>query len=149
MDMRRLLETEPFLVYLGLEVLQAQPGAVALRLPLRREVANHLGMVHGGAQYALGEATAIALAATVFAEQVGELELLSANATITYHRPSHGDLIARSSLPPDERDRVRTTLGERGRVRFPISVALHDGDGDDGGMPATTLNVECAVRLRV
>jgi uncharacterized protein (TIGR00369 family) len=146
MDMQRLLEVEPFLLHLGLEVVQAQPGMVELRLPLRREVANHAGMVHGGAQYALGEATAIALAATVFPERLGHLDLLTANATITYHRPAHGDLVGRASLPPEERDRVRTELGERGRVRFPVSVILTDAKGDAGGEPATTLTVECAAR---
>jgi uncharacterized protein (TIGR00369 family) len=97
MDMQRLLEAEPFLGYLGLEVVEARPGTAALRLKLRREVTNHIGSVHGGAQYALGEATAIALAATLFAEEISHLDLLTANATIAYHRLACGDLTARAA----------------------------------------------------
>ncbi len=84
-DMQRLIQAEPFLGYLGLEVVEARPGMAVLRLRLRRDVAIHIGTVHGGAQYGLGEAPAIALAATLFPEHVERLNLLTANARITYH----------------------------------------------------------------
>jgi acyl-CoA thioesterase len=65
-DMQRLMNaTEPFLAYMGFEVVAADDGAATVRLPLRREVTNHAGSAHGGAQYALGEATVIAVAATL------------------------------------------------------------------------------------
>ena len=143
-DLRRLVEAEPFLGHLGLEVLEAQTGTVALCLALRPEVTNHIGSVHGGAQYALGEAAAIALAATLFPEWLPDLDLLTAQAAIIYHRPARGDLTARAALPAKECERLRTEFGARGRVRFSAAVALADADG----MSATTLTVECAVRAR-
>ena len=143
-DMRRLVEAEPFLGHLGLEVLEARLGAVALRLALHHKVSNHTGSVHGGAQYALGEAAAIALAATLFPERLPDLDLLTAQAAIIYHRPACGDLTARATLPAKECERLRTEFGARGRVRFAVAVALADADG----MSATTLTVECAVRSR-
>lgn len=143
-DMRRLLEAEPFLGYLGLEVIEAGAGTVALRLSLRSDVTNHAGTIHGGAQYALGEATAVALAAVVFAERVADLDLLTAHATISYHRPAHGTLTARATLPDDVCERIRAECDARGRARFPVDVALVDADGT----VATTLTVECAVRVR-
>ena len=144
--MQRLLAAEPFLGYLGLEVLDARPGTVALRLRLRRDVTNHAGLVHGGAQFALGEATAIALAATLFPERVAQLDLLTANATLAYHRPARGDLTARAALPAEECERIRAELDVRGRTRFPVSVVLTDGELDAAASAATTLNVESAVR---
>ncbi len=144
MDIAPLMETEPFLGYLGLEVVEAQTGTAVLRLPLRRAVTNHTGSVHGGAQYGLGEATAIALAATLFPERVAQLDLLTASATIAYRRPARGDLTARADLSAEECERIRAEFGERGRVRFPVAVALADADG----AVATTLTVECVVRSR-
>ncbi|HZC78690.1 MAG TPA: YiiD C-terminal domain-containing protein [Ktedonobacterales bacterium] len=144
MDMQRLFEAEPFLGYLGLEVVEARGGTAVLRLPLRREVTNHAASVHGGAQYALGEATAIALAATLFAEQVADLNLLTAHASIDYRSLARGTLTARAELPAEDCERIRAELGERGRVRFPVAVALTDADGTT----ATTLTVEVAVRAR-
>jgi uncharacterized protein (TIGR00369 family) len=143
-DLQSLMEAEPFLGYMGLDVLEARAGTAVLHLALRREVSNHAGTVHGGAQYALGEATAVALAATLFPERVAQLDLLTASATITYHRPARGDLTARAALPAQECERIRTELGARGRVRFPVPVALADADG----AVATTLTVECMVRSR-
>lgn len=125
MDLERLLEAEAFLGYLRLEVVAAQAGTVvALRPRLRRDVSNHAGSMHGGAQYALGEATAIALAATLFPEEIEQLELLTANATITYLRPARGDLTARAALSAEEGECVRAELSEQGRVRFPVRVTL-------------------------
>jgi uncharacterized protein (TIGR00369 family) len=142
--MQRLLEAEPFLGFLGLEVLEAREDTALLRLALRRDVTNHAGMVHGGAQYGLGEATAIALAATLFAEQIGDLDLVTANASIAYSRPARGDLTGCATLSSEECERIRAELGAQGRVRFPVAVALTDADG----VVATTLSVECAVRKR-
>ncbi len=144
LDIRRLFDAEPFLGYLGLEVVEARAGTAVLRLPLRREVTNHAASVHGGAQYALGEATAITLAATLFAEQVADLNLLTARASIDYSSLARGTLTARAELPAKECERIRAEFGARGRVRFPVAVALTDADGT----VATTLAVEVAVRSR-
>jgi uncharacterized protein (TIGR00369 family) len=143
-DLRRLFEAEPFLGYLGLEVVEARAGTAVLRLPLRRDVTNHAASVHGGAQYALGEATAITLAATLFAQQVADLNLLTARASIDYRSLARGTLTARAELPAEDCERIRAELVERGRVRFPVAVALTDADGT----VATTLTVEVAVRSR-
>lgn len=143
-DMQRLIQAEPFLGYLGLEVVEARPGMAVLRLCLRRDVPNHIGTVHGGAQYGLGEATAIALAATLFPEHVDHLNLLTANASITYHRLARGDLTARAVVADDLREPIRAEFAERGRVRFSVAVELTDAADDTA--PATTLTVECAVR---
>lgn len=145
-DMRQLLQAEPYLSYLGLEVVEAQPGIAALRLPLRREVSNHIGTVHGGAQYGLGEATAIALAATLFPENIDHLNLLTANATIVHHRLAQGDLMAHAIISDYDRERIRTEFTERGRVGFPVTVEITGTSGN--APPATTLTVECAVRSR-
>jgi uncharacterized protein (TIGR00369 family) len=144
-DMRRLVEEEPFLGYMGLALLEVRTGLVVVHLALRPEVTNHTGMVHGGAQYVLGEATAIALAATLFPDRLAELDLdlLTAQAAITYHHPARGDLTARAALTAEECERLTSEFNARGKLRFPVDVVL----SDDNAVSATTLSVECAVRL--
>lgn len=151
-DMRQLLEAEPFLAYLGLEVVEAYDGVAILRLPVRPDVTNHLGSTHGGAQYALGEATAIALAATLFPEHIECLNLLTADATITYHRVARGDLTGWAALPIERCERIRREFGAKGHARFPIHVSLTDATPDDGSLDSVvvaTLMVECSVHDRV
>ncbi len=139
MELDQLLAGEPYLVFMGMRVESMQDEAVALRLPLRQEVTNHLGLIHGGAQYALGEATAIAMASRIPGEQAGQVNLLTASATIQYRRRAQGGLIGRASMPPEEISRLRAAFAERGRVRFPVVVELRD----ETDTVVTTLTVEC------
>ncbi len=136
-----LLAEEPYLGYLGIEVQLSQAREVILRLPLRREVTNHLGLAHGGAQFSLGEATAIALAGMLFGEQARQVNLLTATATITYRRPARGELIGRATMSSEEASRLHAKFAEQGQVRFPVSVKLVDATNE----VVTTLTVECAV----
>ena len=141
MELDHLLAGEPYLVFMGMRVETLQAEEVALRLPLRQEISNHLGMVHGGAQYALGEATAIALASQIVGTD-HRVNLLTASATITYRRRAEGSLTGRASVPPVDAARLRAAFAEHGRVRFPVAVDLLD----DANNIVTTLMVECVVR---
>jgi uncharacterized protein (TIGR00369 family) len=140
-SLQALLQSEPFLVTLGLEVVDWEAQAVALRMPLRQELTNHLGMLHGGAQYCLGEATAIALAATLVSDQLASVNLLTANASITYQHPAHGELIGRASIAAEEQSRLRAIFDEKRRVRVPVAVELTDATGQI----VTTLAAECVI----
>ena len=144
MDFSQLLDAEPFLGYLGMQIVEAKVDGVVLRLPLRRELTNHAGMIHGGAQYCLGEATAATLASVMFLEELGRVNVLTAHATITYRRPSHGDLMARTAYTVEEHERVRAEFAAQGRVRFPTNIEMTDASGE----VVTTLVVECAVLAR-
>jgi uncharacterized protein (TIGR00369 family) len=144
-DMQRLIDTtEPFLAYMGFEAVEVSDGMATVRLPLRREVTNHAGLAHGGAQFALGEATAIAVAATIFPAELAHLDLVTANATITYQRPARGDITARGELPANVVERMRADFGQSGSARLPVTVEIADATG----AIAATLTVECVVRLR-
>ncbi len=141
MNLTDALHNQPYLVHLGLEVVELKPYEVALRLPLRREVSNHLGLVHGGAQYGLGEATAIAMAILIFREKLPNLNALTARANIIYQRAAQGDLIGRASFAADTADRMRAQLGAKGKARFLVYVVLND----ETGAPVTHLTVDCVV----
>jgi len=144
-EMQRLMSaTEPFLAYMGFEVVEASEGMATVRLPLRREVTNHAGSAHGGAQYALGEATAIAVAATLFPTDLARLDLRTANATIAYQRLAQGDITAYGILPAGAVERIQADFGQSGSLRFPVMVEIADATG----AIATTLAVECVVRWR-
>src|SRR5689334_20568028 len=122
MDFSQLLDAEPFLGHLGMQIVEAKIDDVVLKLPLRRELTNHAGMIHGGAQYCLGEATAATLASVMFLEELGTINVLTAHAAITYRRPSHGDLTARTASTAEEHERVRAEFAAQGRVRFPTNI---------------------------
>jgi uncharacterized protein (TIGR00369 family) len=71
-----ILEFEPFLRLLGIKAELLGPDYVVLRLPVRQELANHLGGLHGGAQFTLGEATAQAAAVLSLGEPLDQVAVL-------------------------------------------------------------------------
>ncbi len=121
-----LLEAVPFNRTLGIEVVGVTPNAVELRLPLRPELANHVGTMHAAAQYALGEAASGALNFLIFGAQLAQLLPLNKQAQIEYRRPSHGSLIARGELGDEAIQMVRNAFAREGRAKYSTAVALYD-----------------------
>ena len=48
---QQILDFEPFLRLLDIQATVLGPDDIVLRLKPRREIANHLGGLHGGAQF--------------------------------------------------------------------------------------------------
>ncbi len=140
-----LLAIEPFLVTLGIKVVKATSSAVTLALPYRPELSNHIQTLHAGAQFALGEATAVSVIALVFADHLETTNILTAQSSITYRRPAQGDLIATVSLTPEAGASSRTEWMESGRTRVQLEVEIQDSTGTQ----VTTMTVTCVVLRRV
>jgi len=58
----QMRELEPSLRYIDIEAETLGHDHVILQLSARKEIFNHTGGVHGGAQFALGEATGVTAA---------------------------------------------------------------------------------------
>ncbi len=141
----RLLALEPFLVTLGIKVGSATSSAVTLTLPYRPELSNHIQSLHAGAQFALGEATAVSIVALVFADHLDTTNILTAQSSITYRRPAQGDLSATVSLTPEVAASSRTAWTQSGRTRILLEVEIQDSTGTQ----VTTMAVTCVVLRRV
>lgn len=60
--MRAILKTVPFAQLLGLEIVAASRGSATLRMPIRKELTQNYGLLHGGAMASLIDtATAFAI----------------------------------------------------------------------------------------
>ncbi len=70
---QQILDFEPFLRLLDMKADLLGPDEVVLRLPTRQAISNHLGGLHGGAQFTLGESTALAAAVLSLGEQLYRL----------------------------------------------------------------------------
>jgi uncharacterized protein (TIGR00369 family) len=137
----QMLELEPFLRHIGIEAEALGPDHVILRLPVRKEIANHTGGIHGGAQFALGEATGVTAAGLSLGEPLDRLLVLTATSTITYSRPSQGTLRGRANIPHEQRDQLQASWKDRGRARVTVPVEIVDASGEI----VTTLSVACVL----
>ncbi len=141
---QQMLDFEPFLRLLNIEAELLGPNYVVLRLPVRKEIANHLEGLHGGAQFTLGESTALATAVLSPGEQLDQVAVLTRGATITYQKPALGDLVARAHVMHEERERLQDSwkMKKRARLNVPVEIA------DSHGQVVTTLSVDCLVLPR-
>ena len=137
----QMLELEPFLRHIGIEAEALGPDQAVLRLPVRKEITNHTGGIHGGAQFALGEATGVTAAGLSLGEPLDRLLVLTATSTITYSRSSQGTLRGRANLLHDQRDQLQASWKERGRARVTVPVEIIDATGE----VVTTLSVSCVL----
>jgi uncharacterized protein (TIGR00369 family) len=113
---QQVLDFEPFLRLLGIKAELLGPDDVVLRLPVRQEIANHLGGLHGGAQFTLGESTALAAAVISLGKQLDQVAVLTRGATISYQKTALGELAAharRTREPPEHVEHHKTRAIER------------------------------------
>jgi acyl-coenzyme A thioesterase PaaI-like protein len=141
-----LLDAVPFNRTLGIEVVGVTANMVELRLPLRPDLANHIGTMHAAAQYALGEAASGALNFLIFGAQLAQLTPLNKQAQIEYRRPSQSALIARGELSDEALQQVRDAFAKDGRAKFATSVALYDES--DPKTVVTIVSVEWVILKR-
>ena len=91
---RRILATQPFSVLLGVELLAGAEGNVEFRIPIRDELKQQYGFVHGGV---IGSAADTAL--TFAGGTVLGTAVVTSGFTINFLRPARGDfLIARAKV---------------------------------------------------
>jgi acyl-coenzyme A thioesterase PaaI-like protein len=147
MDMRQaLLDAVPFNKTLGIEIVDMTPNEVTLRLPLRPELANHVGSMHAAAQYGLGEAASGALNMLIFGEQLLHLIPLTKTAQIEYRRPSQGDLLARAELSDEAIQQVRDAFAKEKRAKYSTAAAIYATS--DPATIVTVVTVEWVILTR-
>ena len=141
---QQMLELEPFLRHIGIEAETLGPDQAVLRLPVRKQITNHTGAIHGGAQFALGEATGLTAAGLSLGVPLDRLLVLTAASTITYQRPSQGSLRGRANVLHEQREQLQASWKDRGRARVTVPVEIIDASGEI----VTTLSVACVLLPR-
>lgn len=91
---KRILASQPFSVLLGAELLHLADGHAELRIPIRDELKQQHGFVHGGViSYAADNALTFAGGSVLGADVV------TSEFKINYLRPAQGDsLLARAAV---------------------------------------------------
>ncbi len=91
---RRILAAQPFSVLLGAELLQLGDGSAELRIPIRDELKQQHGFVHGGViSYAADNALTFAGGSAL------GTGVVTSEFKINYLRPAQGEsLVARAAV---------------------------------------------------
>ena len=126
----------PFNTLIG---VSADGEALALRDA--QTLHNHVGTVHAGALFTLGEAASgVAIARNVAAALGGAMPV-TRSASIAYKRPARGRIRATAGLA-EPVDTISARLQRDGKASFDVNVALVD----DAGTEVATMTVAWYVR---
>ncbi|WP_197417071.1 MULTISPECIES: DUF4442 domain-containing protein [unclassified Sphingomonas] len=115
----------PFAQLTGIELMSVEPGRAIAQLVQRADVSNHIGTLHAGALFTLGETVSGAAMSGLFAEQLARLRPVATGATIGYLRSARGTVRAVATVDGDA-DGLRDTLAREGKVAFDAMVAITD-----------------------
>ena len=122
----------PFAAHARIEVLEVGAGLGVARLQDAREVHNHIGSVHAGALFTLGETASAVAMLGAFAEQISTIRPVTNEVTISYLKIARGTLVAtaRAALPAAQ---LQNELATQGRVTLDLTVDIAN---DRGGLVA-------------
>ena len=118
----------PFARYVGIELIDIGPGSAKARLAPRPDLLNHIATIHAGALFTLAETASGAATAGAFADMVGLIRPVAAEARIAYLKLARTavNCIAETSIPAEQ---LNTRLREEGKVVFDVRVTMTDDDG--------------------
>jgi len=122
---KEILDQIPYLQLHELDLIEVEAGTARLGLRERREMTNHVGILHAGALYTLAE-TASGVAAQ---GAVPESVILLRRGEIHHRRRAQGDVIAAAHCEPDEIDDARKDFDSAGRADLSVKVAGTTSDG--------------------
>ena len=82
---REILRRQPFTSWLDAQLVVCGDGKAVIHAPIREDLTQHWGIVHGGVLAALADTSITFAAGSVLGPQV-----LTSGFTITFVRPAHG-----------------------------------------------------------
>lgn len=117
--------------YLGIALHEVTCGAATATIADIPEHRNHLGTLHAGALFALGETASGAAIAGAIAPILQDAKPLAKTARIEYLRPARGEITATATIP--DPGALQALVCANGRVNVLASVTLHDSTGAEVG----------------
>ncbi len=119
----------PFQNHVGVRLLEIGDGSASAQLDQRDEVSNHIGSLHAGAMFTLGEAASGAAMAGALAPVILSMRPVAATAGLAFKRIAKGKLTAhaRTSVPAAA---LMQTIKDEGKVVFDVVVDIQDASGE-------------------
>lgn len=119
----------PFAAHTKVEICSSENGTASTRIPDATELTNHVGSVHAGALFTVGETASGRALMSALGDLLGHARVLVRKAEIRYLRLARGAITAHATLarPADE---IRAQLRESHRADFSIGVRLLDPAGE-------------------
>jgi acyl-coenzyme A thioesterase PaaI-like protein len=116
-----------FIENMGLETIEARPGYVKLKAPLKGNE-NHIGIMYAGALFTLAEVPGGTLFSTSF--DVTKYYPIVKEMSIRFRRPAATDITLEITMSEDEVDRIQTEAEANGKADYVLEGELKDESGE-------------------
>ena len=119
----------PFANHVGVVLGEIGDGHATATLEQRDAVSNHIGSMHAGAMFTLGEAASGSAVAGALAPVILQMRPVAATGNIAFKKVAKGTLTAtaRTSRPGAE---LMQAIKDDGKVSFEVAVDITDAAGD-------------------
>lgn len=118
----------PFHALTRVDLVDAPIGVGHAQIPDAPELKNHLGTVHGGMLFTLGEVAAAAAMTQLLWPELARLRGITRRASIEYLKPARGALTA-TAIAGMTLAEITAALTTQHSVDVPLTVELRDSDG--------------------
>ncbi|MBM9461477.1 YiiD C-terminal domain-containing protein [Nocardioides sp. zg-536] len=122
-DIHRLI---PLMGSMGIEIVEADGGTAAARIPAAPNV-NHFGSMYAGSLFTVAEVLGGVLSYAGLAAE-GAVPLVK-SVTIDFLRPATTSVLARASLDDDELKDTLARYAEHGKADFELVAEVTDEAG--------------------
>ncbi|GAC1616793.1 MAG: hypothetical protein NVS4B11_05230 [Ktedonobacteraceae bacterium] len=125
-------EIIPFNHTLDISLRSVSPDRVEMVQPESTERFNYVGEAHVSSSvlFVLAEASIVAMVLHAVHDLKDEgVVPFVVESSITYQRPTRGQLSSVATLSLEEQTRIRDEVMHTGRTRFPISAQIFDDNG--------------------
>ena len=123
---QRLRKAFPLYDFIGLKVL-ALGDEVKFSIPLSQNNKNHLGSMHAGILFSLGEITG-GIAVTQY-KALSNATIVARRGEIEYVSIGREEISATASMNQVLLTKIASEIAHVGKSNFPIAVALENSDG--------------------
>ena len=114
----------PFVKHVGIK----HEDKSTLSLELKEEVKNHIGTMHGAAQFALAETQSGFYLELIFPKYQGEIIPLLRSSSVKYKNPATKKLYATAHASKENLEKFEAQFLKKGRAGITIFVELRDED---------------------
>ena len=118
----------PIYEFFGLQVLEAEDGVFKALIPNTKASGNHIGIMHAGALFALGEFLG-GLITAYYLDDPRKFQPVVRDLKIDFKAPAMTDIVATAEFTGQQALDMNTSLATSGRYDFQQKAVLTDSNG--------------------
>ena len=118
----------PIYEFLGLSVLEAENGVFKATIPNSKEAGNHIGIMHAGVLFSLGEFLGGLITAR-YLDNPRKFQPVVRDLKIDFKAPAMTDITATAYFSAEQALEMNAKLKETGRYDFQQKAVLTDTNG--------------------